>query len=335
MVDAAKPIVTITGISGFIGSRVCLDFLACGEFTVRGTVRDKNNEAKVAPLRKAFGEYFDKLELVEADLLDADSLAKAIAGSTYVVHTASPVTFNVPDEQIIKPAVDGTLAVMKACEASGVKRCVVTSSMAAVCAMANCDKPDFDTGFYDETCWSNPERPEPMYAYTKSKTLAEKLAWDYVRDLPEGKKFELVTICPTLVLGPTLIPGGFSSANFLLRFFSNQTEVSNGFQGCVDVRDVSKMHLEAIRKPGAAGHRFISYAERVLMIDYAKILHEEFASKGYNVCITEKQGEREKDAAISNKKAREFFEMEFIPAKESTLAMAHSLIEHGVLKPTQ
>ena len=157
MVQAAKPIVTITGVSGFIGAQVCLDFLKAGEFTVRGTVRDKNNESKIAPLRKAFGDHFEQLELVEADLLDADSIAKAVSGSTYVVHTASPVVFNPKtDDDVIKPAVDGTHAVMKACTVSGVKRCVVTSSMAAVVAMAASDKPDLTTGFYDETCWSNP-----------------------------------------------------------------------------------------------------------------------------------------------------------------------------------
>ena len=255
MVDAgaSKPLVTITGISGFIGSQVCLSFLKCGEFTVRGTVRDCKNEAKIAPLRKAFGEYFDKVEFVEADLLDAESLTKAIMGSTYVVHTASPVVFNVPEEELIKPAVEGTMAVVKACSVSGVKRCVITSSIAAVCAMAEADKPDPDTGFYDETCWSNPDRPEGLNAYVKSKTLAEKAAWDYQKSLPEDKRFELVTICPTLVLGPTLIPGGFMSGSVVVNNMNgSKTEVSVGQQGIVDVRDVAKHHLEAVRKPEAA-----------------------------------------------------------------------------------
>jgi nucleoside-diphosphate-sugar epimerase len=85
--------VLITGISGFIGSQVCNYFLKDGGYTVRGTVRDKNNEEKIAPLKKAFGDDFDKIELRNADLLDADSLDKAIEGATYVVHTASPFHF--------------------------------------------------------------------------------------------------------------------------------------------------------------------------------------------------------------------------------------------------
>ena len=183
----------------------------------------------MAPLRKAFGEHFDKIEFVEANLLDADSLAQAIAGATYVVHTASPVAFDKPDDEIIKPAVDGTMAVMKACVASGIKRCVITSSAAAVCAMAEADRPDPDTGFYDESCWSNPDRPEGMGAYLKSKTLAERAAWDFLQSLSEDQRFELVTICPTLVLGPSLLPGGFLSGNFVANYLVvPKTEIAVG-----------------------------------------------------------------------------------------------------------
>lgn len=140
MVEGQKPIVTITGISGFIGSLVCLDFLKTGDYHVRGTVRDSKNEAKLAPLKKAFGEYFDQLELVNADLLNTESVTKAIAGSTYVVHTASPFFFPENDEDVIKPAVEGTMAVMHACSASGgVKRCVITSSIAAISSVAKAD----------------------------------------------------------------------------------------------------------------------------------------------------------------------------------------------------
>ena len=89
-----KPIVTLTGITGYIGAETCLQFLQDGGFRVRGTVRDKNNEAKIAPLREAFGDLFNQLEIVEADLMNEESLAAAIAGSTYVVHLASPFFFS-------------------------------------------------------------------------------------------------------------------------------------------------------------------------------------------------------------------------------------------------
>ena len=128
----SRPTVTITGISGFIGSRTTLMFLQDGGFKVRGTVRDKSNEAKIAPLREAFGSLFKRLEIVEADLMNEESLMKAIQGSTYVVHLASPFTFSAEEKDLVPPAVNGTTYVMKACQAAGVKRCVITSSVAAI-----------------------------------------------------------------------------------------------------------------------------------------------------------------------------------------------------------
>ena len=204
-----KPLVTLTGITGYVGSQTCLLFLKDGGFRVRGTVRDTKNEKKIAPIREAFGPYFDKLELVEADLLNEESLVHAIEGSTYVVHLASPFFMGDDEEQLVKPAVEGTNAVMKACRAAGVKRCVVTSSCVAVEEVAKEDYPK--DGVFNESHWSNPDRPEGLPAYHKSKTLAEKAAWDFVKALPEQEKFELVTINPGLVMGPPLKKEEFTS----------------------------------------------------------------------------------------------------------------------------
>ena len=116
MAEADKPIVTLTGITGYVGAVTCKMFLEDGGYRVRGTVRDKNNEAKVAPIREAFGDLFNQLELVEADLMDEASLVTAIQGSTYVVHMASPFFFSSDESVLIPPAVNGTTAVMKACQ---------------------------------------------------------------------------------------------------------------------------------------------------------------------------------------------------------------------------
>ena len=174
---SGKPIVTLTGISGYLGSLTCLEFIKDGGYRVRGTVRDKDNQEKIAPLRTAFGAHFDKLELVNADLTDEQSLINAIKGSTYVVHLASPFFFSKDENALIKPAVDGTNAVMKACELAGVRRCVVTSSCASIFNVASTDKPA--NGIFTEANWSNPDRPEGIDGYSKSKTLAEKAAWDF------------------------------------------------------------------------------------------------------------------------------------------------------------
>lgn len=138
------------------------------------------------------------------------------------------------------------------------------------------------------------------------------------------------------MLGPSLLPGGFPSADFVLGYFNPaRTEVPVGFIGVVDVRDVSKIHLEAIRRPDAAGHRFIAYSERAQHYETAERLDAEFAPKGFNVCTKKAEGTPERDALTTAKTTREFFGIDFISAKDALIAMANSLIEHGVLKPTQ
>jgi dihydroflavonol-4-reductase len=134
MVESTKAKVVITGITGFLGSHVCDYFLKDGAYHVRGTVRDKNNEKKLAPVRKAFGENFSKLELVEADLLKPETLDAAIAGQDFVVHTASPFVLNPPkdENELIRPAVEGTLAVVRAAHKHKVKRVVITSSVVSI-----------------------------------------------------------------------------------------------------------------------------------------------------------------------------------------------------------
>jgi nucleoside-diphosphate-sugar epimerase len=128
--------VVITGVTGFLGSHVCDQFLKDGSYEVRGTVRDKKNESKLAPLKKAFGENFSKLELVEADLLKPETLEEAIKGCDYLVHTASPFTLKIPDDEnvLVKPAVEGTLAAVRAAHKYKLKRVVITSSIVSIYA---------------------------------------------------------------------------------------------------------------------------------------------------------------------------------------------------------
>jgi len=132
---ADKPIVMITGVTGYLGSMTAKMFLEDGSYRVRGTVRDLNNAVKIDPLKKTLGdELFSKLALVEADLLDPASIAAAAAGSTFVVHTASPFVLQNPadPDTLIKPAVGGTKAVLEACLMNRVNRLVITSSIAAI-----------------------------------------------------------------------------------------------------------------------------------------------------------------------------------------------------------
>lgn len=174
----SKPVVLITGVSGYLGSHVAHVFLKDGCYSVRGTVRDLSNAKKIEPLMKAFGHYFTDLTLVEADLLNAESVINAIKGADFVVHTASPFPLKQPRDEmeLIKPAVDGTLAVMKGCHAHKVKRVVITSSVAAISQCLRQDRPQ--NNIYNESHWSNPIGNH-INAYSKSKTLAERAAWEF------------------------------------------------------------------------------------------------------------------------------------------------------------
>jgi len=236
-----------------------------GEFKVRGTVRNKSNKSKMDVLKKAFGEeLFARLDLVEADLLDEESLIRACEGSTYIVHTASPVLFDEKDEdKLVKPAVSGTVAIMKAARKYGVKKVVITSSTAAI-AGGHKDR----TTMFTEEDWTN---LEDAGAYFKSKTLAEKAAWDFVGDLPEEEKFGLVTINPVIVLGPTLT-GGYSETVDLGKqiVMGDIPMYPQTSLPVVDVRDVSNAHLQAVLRDDADGNRFILCAETVYMIKLAE-----------------------------------------------------------------
>ena len=173
-------------------------------------------------------------------MLDEDSIEKAIEGSDVVAHVASPFVIEAPKDEkvLIKPAVEGTLAVLRACRKNGVKRVVVTSSVASIMDVHPDLAPDDDV--YTEEHWSDPDRPAGMSAYSKSKVMAEKAAWEYVDKLSEDEKIELTTINPAFVLGPALTGGSFASGhvceNMMMNKFPAFPKLSFGI---VDVREVA------------------------------------------------------------------------------------------------
>ena len=168
-------------------------------------------------------------------------MSNAIAGATYVIHVASPITgnFDGTDKKltVIKPAVDGTESAMRACLKHGVKRIVITSSVAACSYGHGSDKMNFTVADWSKT----DEGLEGVTDYARSKTFAEKAAWDFIENLPEDKKFELVTVLPGLVSGPQLIKCPFASGNIFKMFWKGN--VSQWPICLVDVRDVAETHL--------------------------------------------------------------------------------------------
>ncbi len=256
--------VLVTGAAGFIAGHCVRELLAHGH-RVRGTVRDPSDEEKVGYLR-----HLGEIELVQADLTDDSGWHEAVAGCDAVLHTASPFFFTDDESRLIGPAVDGTLRVLRAAAAAGVKRVVLTSSTAAI---VNTEAEN-----YTEEQWSDTETCSP---YPKSKTLAERAAWDFVAS-PDGNGLELVTCNPCLVLGPLLGKRTSLSLQIVQRLLARKMPAvpHMGFS-IVDVRDVAIAHRLALEKPQAAGNRYLLMSGHLWMKQVAQILKESFAEQGF------------------------------------------------------
>ena len=230
------------------------------------------------------------LELVEADLSKKESWVEAVRGCTYIYHVASPfpssVTNLTPEqkqEQIIKPAVDGTLNVLEACvEVGGVKRVVITSSMAAISSGFHGDPNKPKDHLYTEEDWSNESSCGP---YELSKTKAEKAAWEFMEKLDEDKKFELAVVNPAYVQGPLLSAASGGGTQLLLKDLLNGKipGVPDLYFNLVDVRDVVALHKAAMEKPEAAGQRHIAATSLLSFKEVAVIVKAEFSSQGYSI----------------------------------------------------
>jgi dihydroflavonol-4-reductase len=272
--------ILVTGASGYIGGHCVVDLLRRG-YRVRGTVRSAAKRSGVERLASLVTGSQKRLEVVEADLESDRGWPEAVRDCAYVLHVASPFPPNVPKDEmeVIGPAVDGTRRVLTAVAATQgrVKRVVLTSSVAAVAY----GRHDASDKVFTEDDWSIAEHCDP---YQKSKTLAERFAWDYVRALPAGQRFELSVINPGFVLGPLLDPDVQTSGELVKRLLRRE------LPGCprlgfavVDVRDVAIMHRLAMETPEAAGMRFICAGDHYWVQDIARVLAEEFGPYGYRV----------------------------------------------------
>uniref|UniRef100_A0A453SHU2 NAD-dependent epimerase/dehydratase domain-containing protein n=1 Tax=Aegilops tauschii subsp. strangulata TaxID=200361 RepID=A0A453SHU2_AEGTS len=263
---AARKSVCVTGAGGFVASWLVKLLLSKGHYTVRGTVRDPGN-AKNAHL-KALEGAGERLELLSADLLNYDSIASAVAGCEGVFHVASPVPSGRstnPEEEVIAPAVTGTLNVLKACYEAKVKRVVMVSSIAAVF-----NNPNWPKGkVFDEDSWSDEDlcrKGEDWYFL--SKTLAEREAFAYAAKTG----LDVVTICPSLVIGPLMQSTVNASSNILLNYLKGERDtVENKIRNIVDVRDVADALLLAYENPEASG-RYICSSKPVKVSDMISVL---------------------------------------------------------------
>lgn len=291
--------VLVTGATGFVGVHTILQLLQKG-YQVKTTLRSLyKKETVINALKKGGISDFENLHFFEANLTEDNGWDEAVKDCDYVLHIASPFPAQEPkdENELIIPARDGALRVLKASKKADVKRVVLTSSFAAVGYSTN-----IDGHIFTEKDWTDTNIPLP--AYIKSKTVAEKAAWDFVQD--EGKGLELSVINPVGIFGPVL--GDITSASLdiaIIGILNGTTNQSGNFtMGVVDVRDVADLHIKAMESPEAAGERFLANSDGVMSFsDVAELIKKERPEKSANIAQMKKTAP-EFYKQMSNEKAK-------------------------------
>jgi len=334
--------VLVTGGTGFIGLH-CLQQLLDKGYKVRTTIRSESRKQEVLEAMKKHSSNCENLEFYIADLLKDDGWKEAVEGSKYVLHVASPFFLGEPENEdvFIKPAVEGTLRVLKACADADVQKVVLTSSFAAVGYGHPREKE-----VYTEEDWSSVDGE--ISAYAKSKTLAEKAAWEFVENLEESKKFDLTVINPVAVTGPMLTSDIGSSNDFLLKLISGSMPACPKIHmGYIDVRDVAKAHIFSMTEEKTNGERIIVSENEMFFAEVGKTLNEagfkksptkelpNFLVKIMSFFVGELKtliSALDRKGDIDKTKAERFFNWEYISTEQSVTETAQQLQEMGLTK---
>lgn len=341
-----EDLVLVTGGSGFIAAHCIAQLLDAG-YRVRATVRSLRREPDVRVMLKHAGcENEDKLSFTVADLTADAGWPEAVAGCTYVLHVASPFPAKTPkhEDELIVPAREGTLRVLRAARDASVRRVVLTSSFAAI-GYGHLQQ----AAPFDETNWTN-LNAQDLSAYVKSKTLAERAAWDFIAR--EGRDLELSVVNPVGVFGPVLGPDYATSIVLVQRFLDGAIPACPRFSfGVVDVRDVADLHLRAMTNPAAKDERFLAVAgDAISVLEAAKTLKARLGATAKRLPTRELPDwlirilaliipdmkmiipELGKTKNASNAKARSLLGWTPRSSEDALVATAESLLRFGLVK---
>ncbi len=313
--------VLVTGGSGFIGSHSIIQLLNAGH-QVRTTLRSLARESDVrAMVRQGGTEAGSRLSFVAADLTKDAGWTDAVSGCEFVLHVASPFPADLPkhEDELIVPAREGALRVLRAARDAGVKRVVMTSSFAAIGYGQGARSAPFD-----ETNWTNPNA-EDVTPYVKSKTLAERAAWDFVAR--EGRGLELSAVNPVAIFGPVL------GSDFATSILLVQRMMDGAFPGlprlcfgAVDVRDVVDLHIRAMTNPAANGERFLAVAGDFLwIVEIARVLKDRMGAAAKRVPMRQLPNWVVRLAALKDPAVKQFIP-ELGKAKNATSEKARRVL---------
>lgn len=324
--------ILVTGASGYVGTQLLAALLrGDAHQPVRAQVRDaaRTDDLRAA-LRRAPGlqdSAADAVEVVTADLMSDDGWKAVMTGVDEVYHVASPIPPAQPKDpdELIVPAREGTLRVLRAARDAGARRVVLTSSFAAI---GYTPKPSAE---FTEDDWTDPDMPG-LPPYPRSKTVAERAAWDFAR--AEGGDTELVVVNPTFILGPPLTAATGSSMYLIKAMFSGEMSVAPRHRfGIADVRDVADLHIRAMAAPAAAGKRFIGVSDLPPMsyLELAGLLRRRFGPLAARVPTEEAPGAELPPLVIHNDRAKNELGWRPRPAETTIADTVENLRDRGEL----
>ncbi|QES87870.1 SDR family oxidoreductase [Rhizosphaericola mali] len=336
--------VLLTGVTGFLGAHTAIQLLNKG-YKVVGTLRNKDRISSIQEVIGKHTNYIQNLSFAEADITDKTIWNELTKGIDFVQHVASPFPIELPknENELIIPARDGVLNILNAASMNKVKRVIITSSTATI--LYGKTKAQLKN-VMNETTWTDLDYPKDIAPYFKSKTIAEKAAWDFVKNDTSG--LELTTVLPGGILGPVLEKDFGTSANIVIKLMDGSMPAVPGIGfPIVDVRSVADALIKAMEAP-TAGHRYIASTGFLMMKDVALILKEAYPNrkipsrelpdfivrifsnfeKSLKPVLLDLGVQRRVDASKTIKELN----WNPISTKDAVLACAKSILENGIVK---